>query len=57
MLSRDREGAVVKSKAGHHTRAPQELRLIRKFPRRLETRVVNYCRFVPLCGAQAWRVK
>jgi len=35
----------------------QELRLIRKSPNRVQTRVVNYCRFVPLRGAQAWRVK
>ncbi len=35
----------------------QELRLIRKFPDRLETRVVNFCRFVPLRGAQAWRLE
>ena len=35
----------------------QELRLIRKFPDHLETRVVNFCRFVPLRGAQAWRVE
>jgi len=35
----------------------QELRLIRKQRGRLSTRVVNYCRFVPLLGALAWRVK
>src|SRR5574341_1246047 len=35
----------------------QELRLIRKFPDGIQTRVVNYCRFVPLRGAQAWKVK
>jgi len=35
----------------------QELRLIRKFPDGIQTRVVNYCRFVPLRGEQAWRGK
>ena len=35
----------------------QELRLIRKSPEGIQTRVVNYCRFVPLLGAQAWRVE
>lgn len=35
----------------------QELRLIRKRAGRLETRVVNYCRFVPLRGEQAWRTR
>lgn len=33
----------------------QELRLIRKFSDGLQTRVVNYCRFVPLRGVMAWR--
>lgn len=35
----------------------QELRLIRKRAGRIETRVVNYCRFVPLRGEQAWRTR
>ena len=35
----------------------QELRLIRKLPDGIETRVVNFCRFVPLRGAQAWRIE
>lgn len=35
----------------------QELRLIRKLPDGIETRVVNFCRFVPLRGAQAWRIQ
>ncbi len=35
----------------------QELRLIRKSPRGLQTRVVNYCRFVPLRGALAWKLE
>jgi len=35
----------------------QELRLIHKFTDGLQTRVVNYCRFVPLRGALAWRLK
>ena len=35
----------------------QELRLIRKSPGGIQTRVVNYCRFVPLRGALAWRVE
>lgn len=33
----------------------QELRLIRKSQGRVESRVVTYCRFVPLHGAQGWR--
>jgi len=33
----------------------QELRLIRRFSDGIETRVVNYCRFVPLRGQMAWR--
>lgn len=33
----------------------QELRLIRKFSDGIQTRVVNYCRFVPLRGVMAWR--
>ncbi len=35
----------------------QELRLIRKSPRGLRTRVVDYCRFVPLRGAMAWKLE
>ena len=35
----------------------QELRLIRKLDGDIETRVVNFCRFVPLRGAQAWRIQ
>ncbi len=35
----------------------QELRLVRKSPAGLQTRVVNYCRFVPLRGALAWKLK
>ena len=34
----------------------QELRLIRKLGGEIHTRVVNFCRFVPLRGAQAWRI-
>ncbi len=34
----------------------QELRLILKRPAGIHTRVVNYCRFVPLRGALAWRL-
>jgi len=35
----------------------QELRLIRKSKGGIRTRVVSYCRFVPLRGALAWRVE
>lgn len=35
----------------------QELRLIHKLRDGLHTRVVNYCRFVPLQGELAWRLK
>ena len=35
----------------------QELRLVRKIGDNVETRVVNFCRFVPLRGAMAWRVE
>jgi protein-L-isoaspartate O-methyltransferase len=35
----------------------QELRLIRKLDDGIQTRVVNFCRFVPLRGAQAWRIQ
>lgn len=35
----------------------QELRLIRRFPDRVQTRVVTLCRFVPLRGALAWKPK
>jgi protein-L-isoaspartate(D-aspartate) O-methyltransferase len=34
----------------------QELRLVRRFRGRLESQVVNYCRFVPLRGALAWKL-
>ena len=34
----------------------QELRLVRRAGGRFETSVVNYCRFVPLRGALAWKV-
>jgi protein-L-isoaspartate(D-aspartate) O-methyltransferase len=33
----------------------QELRLIQKLDGRIQSRVVTYCRFVPLQGAQGWR--
>jgi len=33
----------------------QELRLIRKLDGRVESKVVTYCRFVPLQGEQGWR--
>lgn len=35
----------------------QELRLIHKLGDEIQTRVVNFCRFVPLRGAQAWRIQ
>jgi protein-L-isoaspartate(D-aspartate) O-methyltransferase len=33
----------------------QELRLIRRAGGGVQERFVDYCRFVPLCGALAWR--
>ena len=33
----------------------QELRLLRRVAGRVETKVVSFCRFVPLLGAQAWK--
>ena len=33
----------------------QELRLIRKLGKKVDTRVVTHCRFVPLRGEQGWR--
>ncbi|MBI3665995.1 MAG: protein-L-isoaspartate(D-aspartate) O-methyltransferase [Acidobacteria bacterium] len=39
------------------SRDDQELRLICKSLEGLRTRIVNYCRFVPLLGAQAWKVE
>jgi len=33
----------------------QELRLLRRVAGRVETKVVSFCRFVPLMGAQAWK--
>lgn len=35
----------------------QELRLVLRTPEGFKTRVVNYCRFVPLRGAMAWRIQ
>jgi len=35
----------------------QELRLVRRAGDRVESRVVNYCRFVPLRGALAWKLE
>ncbi len=37
------------------TRNDQELRLVRRVAGRVETKVVSFCRFVPLLGAQAWK--
>ncbi len=33
----------------------QELRLIHKLDGRIQSRIVTYCRFVPLQGAQGWK--
>jgi protein-L-isoaspartate(D-aspartate) O-methyltransferase len=35
----------------------QELRLVRREGKRYDSKIVNYCRFVPLLGAQAWKVE
>ena len=35
----------------------QELRLVRRVAGRVETKVAGFCRFVPLKGAQAWKIE